>query len=151
MCVRHKFNYEPKEKPVFDPLGEKFVRKWKRIYYRDQRNGRATWISTKTDKMPLARKWKKNWLHQQWLLQSGVAPAQPAPAMSQTTTIQSLDESGAAGQLIGDKTGPSLIADEYGDVRPDHLIAIARKIRLTAKTRTVGHAGKGTKRRWPTR
>jgi integrase len=49
-------------------------------------------------------------------------------------------------QLIGDKTGPSLIADVYGDVRPDHLIAIARKIRLTAKTRTAGHAGNKAKR-----
>ena len=38
-------------------------------------------------------------------------------------------------QLIGDKTGPSLIAQVYGDVRPDHLLAIARKIQLTAQTR----------------
>lgn len=38
-------------------------------------------------------------------------------------------------QLIGDKTGPSLIAEVYGDVRPDHLLAVARKIKLTAQTR----------------
>jgi integrase len=38
-------------------------------------------------------------------------------------------------QLIGDKTGPSIIAEVYGDVRPDHLLNIARKIQLTAATR----------------
>jgi integrase len=43
-------------------------------------------------------------------------------------------------QLIGDKTGPSLIAQVYGDVRPDHLLAVARKIKLTAKTRALGRA-----------
>ena len=41
-------------------------------------------------------------------------------------------------QLIGDKTGPSIIAAVYGDVRPDHLLAVARKIQLTATTRIVG-------------
>jgi integrase len=40
-------------------------------------------------------------------------------------------------QLIGDKTGPSIIEQVYGDVRPDHLLAIARKIQLTASTRDV--------------
>jgi integrase len=40
-------------------------------------------------------------------------------------------------QLIGDKTGPTLIAQVYGDVRPDHLLAVARKIRLTATTRKL--------------
>jgi integrase len=40
-------------------------------------------------------------------------------------------------QLIGDKTGPSLIAEVYGDVRPDHLLAVARNIQLTAKTRSL--------------
>ena len=40
-------------------------------------------------------------------------------------------------QLIGDKTGPSIIAEVYGDVRPDHLLNIARKIQLTAATRTA--------------
>jgi len=33
--------------------------------------------------------------------------------------------------LIGDKTGPSIIAATYGDLRPDHLLAQARRIRLT--------------------
>ena len=33
--------------------------------------------------------------------------------------------------LIGDKTGPSIIATTYGDLRPDHLLAQARRIRLT--------------------
>jgi len=40
-------------------------------------------------------------------------------------------------QLIGDKTGPVLIAEVYGDVRPDHLLTVARKIKLTASTRTL--------------
>jgi integrase len=34
--------------------------------------------------------------------------------------------------LIGDKTGPAIIAHTYGDVRPEHLLAQARKIILTA-------------------
>ena len=33
--------------------------------------------------------------------------------------------------LIGDKTGPSIIAHTYGDLLPDHLLAQARRIRLT--------------------
>lgn len=33
--------------------------------------------------------------------------------------------------LIGDKTGPAIIAHTYGDVRPDHLLAQARMIRHT--------------------
>jgi integrase len=32
--------------------------------------------------------------------------------------------------LIGDKTGPAIIAQTYGDLRPDHLLAQARRIRL---------------------
>src|SRR5215475_10127235 len=34
--------------------------------------------------------------------------------------------------LIGDKTGPTIISQTYGDVRPEHLIAQARKISLMA-------------------
>ena len=34
--------------------------------------------------------------------------------------------------LIGDKTGPAIIAHTYGDVRPDHLLKQAQRIRLTA-------------------
>ena len=33
--------------------------------------------------------------------------------------------------LIGDKSGPSLIATTYGDVRPDHLFQQAQRIKLT--------------------
>jgi integrase len=33
--------------------------------------------------------------------------------------------------LIGDKTGPAIIAQTYGDLRPDHLLAQARRIRHT--------------------
>jgi integrase len=33
--------------------------------------------------------------------------------------------------LIGDKTGPAIVALTYGDVRPDHLLKQAQRIRLT--------------------
>ena len=33
--------------------------------------------------------------------------------------------------LIGDKTGPAIIATTYGDIRSDHLLAQAQRIRLT--------------------
>jgi integrase len=33
--------------------------------------------------------------------------------------------------LIGDKTGPSIIASTYGDLRDDHLLAQARRVRHT--------------------
>ena len=50
--------------------------------------------------------------------------------------------------LIGDKSGPALIAQVYGDVRPDHLLAQAQRIRLTATGRDAkadeGGADKGT-------
>src|SRR5204862_4279134 len=35
--------------------------------------------------------------------------------------------------LIGDKTGPAIIAHTYGDVRPEHLLKQAQRICLTAK------------------
>jgi integrase len=34
--------------------------------------------------------------------------------------------------LIGDKTGPAIIASTYGDVRPDHLLKQAQRIRFRA-------------------
>lgn len=37
--------------------------------------------------------------------------------------------------LIGDKSGPSIIALTYGDVRPDHLFKQAQRIRLTVSTK----------------
>lgn len=40
-------------------------------------------------------------------------------------------------QLIGDRTGPPLISEVYGDVRQDHLLAVAWQIRLTAKSRKL--------------
>ncbi len=44
--------------------------------------------------------------------------------------------------LIGDKTGPSIIAHTYGDLRPDHLLAQARRIRLhSAGDTTANSAG----------
>lgn len=39
--------------------------------------------------------------------------------------------------LIGDKTGPAIIAHTYGDVRPDHLLAQAQRIRLTVSAGSV--------------
>jgi integrase len=36
--------------------------------------------------------------------------------------------------LIGDKTGPAIIARVYGDVRPDHLLKQAQRIRLTVQS-----------------
>src|SRR3989442_102569 len=35
--------------------------------------------------------------------------------------------------LIGDKTGPPIIALTYGDVRPEHLLKQAQRIRLTVQ------------------
>ena len=32
--------------------------------------------------------------------------------------------------MIGDKTGPAIIAHMYGDVRPEHLFKQAQRIRL---------------------
>jgi hypothetical protein len=37
--------------------------------------------------------------------------------------------------LIGDKTGPAIIAAVYGDLRQDHLLAQAKRIQLRAKVR----------------
>jgi integrase len=36
--------------------------------------------------------------------------------------------------LVGDKTGPAIIALTYGDVRPDHLLKQAQKIRLKVQS-----------------
>lgn len=36
--------------------------------------------------------------------------------------------------LIGDRSGPAIIAHTYGDVRPDHLLKQAQRIRLTVQT-----------------
>lgn len=35
--------------------------------------------------------------------------------------------------LIGDRSGPGIIAQTYGDVRPDHLIKQAKRVRLLAR------------------
>lgn len=40
--------------------------------------------------------------------------------------------------LIGDKSGPAIIALTYGDVRPEHLLKQAQRIRLTVQE---GHPG----------
>ena len=39
--------------------------------------------------------------------------------------------------LIGDKSGPAIIAHTYGDVRPDHLLAQAQRIRLTVDSQSA--------------
>jgi integrase len=35
--------------------------------------------------------------------------------------------------LIGDKSGPAIIAQTYGDVRPDHLLNQAKRVRLLVR------------------
>lgn len=43
--------------------------------------------------------------------------------------------------LIGDKTGPAIIAHTYGDVRPEHLLRQAQRIQLTATGRNAPAEG----------
>ena len=43
--------------------------------------------------------------------------------------------------LIGDRTGPAIIAHTYGDVRPDHLLKQAKRIRLTVTPAGGGSNG----------
>lgn len=50
--------------------------------------------------------------------------------------------------LIGDKTGPAIIAQTYGDIRPDHLFRQAKRIQLTVSRETT--AGGGIPERSPT-
>lgn len=45
--------------------------------------------------------------------------------------------------MIGDKSGPTLIASTYGDVRPDHLLKQAQRIRLTVQSHH-GYEGQGS-------
>lgn len=45
--------------------------------------------------------------------------------------------------LIGDKTGPAIIAHTYGDVRPEHLLRQAHRIQLTA-TQKSGPVAEGS-------
>lgn len=51
--------------------------------------------------------------------------------------------------LIGDKSGPAIIASTYGDLRPDHLLAQAQRIRLTvgASTSAGEPSGNGSIKR----
>jgi integrase len=43
--------------------------------------------------------------------------------------------------LIGDKTGPALTAQVYGDLRPDHLLAQAQRIRLARSSALLSPTG----------
>lgn len=52
--------------------------------------------------------------------------------------------------LIGDKTGPSIIAHTYGDVRPEHLLAQAKRIKLTATRITAPSAAADSPESSPT-
>jgi hypothetical protein len=45
--------------------------------------------------------------------------------------------------LIGDKSGPAIIASTYGDLRPDHLLAQAQRIRLTVSSAGAEHGSDG--------
>ena len=44
--------------------------------------------------------------------------------------------------LIGDKSGPAIIARTYGDVRPDHLLKQAKRVRLLVRGNQVASAPK---------
>jgi integrase len=46
--------------------------------------------------------------------------------------------------LIGDKTGPAIVALTYGDVRPDHLLRQAQRICLTVQAKQDGKAEEGS-------
>lgn len=48
--------------------------------------------------------------------------------------------------LIGDKSGPAIIAHTYGDVRPDHLLKQAQRIRLTVQTAQGNEAASSRER-----
>lgn len=43
--------------------------------------------------------------------------------------------------LIGDKTGPAIVALTYGDVRPDHLLRQAQRIRLSVQSGQTDESG----------
>ena len=77
-------------KKVFAPLGEGFARKGNRIYCRVQTNGKATWLSTGTDKLPLARKWKEKWEREQWLRANGFLPKEPSSPTARGITVNEL-------------------------------------------------------------
>jgi integrase len=46
--------------------------------------------------------------------------------------------------LIGDKTGPAIVALTYGDVRPDHLLRQAQRIHLTVQAKQDGELEEGS-------
>ena len=46
----------------------------------------------------------------------------------------------AGAALIGGKSGPAIIARTYGDVRPDHLLKQAKRIRLLDREKKQSHA-----------
>jgi hypothetical protein len=88
-------------KKAFEPLGEGFARKGKRIYFRVQKCGKATWLSTGTDKLPLARRWKEKWVREQWLRESGLLPKQlSVPAANDITVNELLNIYAEAGHPI---------------------------------------------------
>ena len=88
-------------KKAFEPLGEGFARKGKRIYFRVQKCGKATWLSTGTDKLPLARRWKEKWVREQWLRESGLLPKQlSVPAANGITVNELLNIYAKAGHPI---------------------------------------------------
>ena len=50
--------------------------------------------------------------------------------------------------LIGDKSGPAIIARTYGDVRPEHLLKQAQRVRFLAGGKT---GCRGVEARHPTK
>jgi hypothetical protein len=54
------------------------------------------------------------------------------PQSSQDTLSRDWEPFQSQKPLIGDKTGPAIIAQTYCDVRPDYLPKQAERLRLTA-------------------
>lgn len=77
----------------------------------------------------------------------GLGLAHIAPHGLRSFFVTQARESGLSdadiAMLIGDKTGPAIIAHTYGDVRPDHLFKQAQRIRLTVQT-SHGDEGRGS-------
>lgn len=64
---------------VFVRLEEGLYRRGNRIFARVTVNGKLTWRSTKTNKLPQGRQWKEKWERRQWLAENGFMEA-PKPA-----------------------------------------------------------------------
>jgi hypothetical protein len=127
-----------KKQPIFEPLGEGLYLKGNRIYLRIQRKGRVTWLSSKTDDLPKARKWKKNWEGRQWMRENGLSPEETPPGKTEPPDESSgADGEAAAGEPSADqplKRNVNFYLDEY--IQAGHPIIKKRTIKRKAQ-RTV--------------